>query len=59
MATLVTMVAIYSVLITLDGYVLAPLLVSEAVDLHPVAVLVAILFFGGMIMLLLPLELLS
>jgi putative permease len=32
----------------LDGYVLAPLLFSEVVDLHPVAIIIAILFFGGL-----------
>jgi putative permease len=31
----------------LDGYVLVPLLFSEAVNLHPVAIIVAILLFGG------------
>lgn len=41
-------IVIYGVLITLDGYVLAPLLVSEAVNLHPIAVIIAILFFGGL-----------
>ena len=30
-----------------DGIVLVPLLFSEAVSLHPVAIIVAILFFGG------------
>ena len=31
----------------LDGVVLVPLLFSEVVNLHPVAIMVAILFFGG------------
>ena len=31
----------------LDGNVLVPLLFSEAVNLHPVAIILAILFFGG------------
>lgn len=31
----------------LDGYVVVPLLFSEAVDLHPVLIIVAVLFFGG------------
>ena len=31
----------------LDGNLLAPLLFSEVVNLHPVAIIVAILFFGG------------
>jgi putative permease len=31
----------------LDGNVLVPLLFSEAVNLHPIAIIVAVLFFGG------------
>ena len=31
----------------LDGNVLVPLLFSEAVNLHPVAIIIAVLFFGG------------
>lgn len=38
----------YAVIQTLDGVLLVPLLFSEAVDLHPVAIIVAILFFGGL-----------
>ncbi len=38
----------YSVIQTLDGVVLVPLLFSEAVNLHPIAIIVAILFFGGL-----------
>lgn len=37
----------YLVIQVLDGNVLVPLLFSEAVNLHPVAILIAILFFGG------------
>ena len=40
-------VAAYTVVQTLDGNVLVPLLFSEAVNLHPVAIIVAVLFFGG------------
>lgn len=40
--------AAYAVIQILDGNLLAPLLFSEAVDLHPVAIIVAILFFGGL-----------
>ncbi len=36
----------YTVLQLLDGYVLVPLLFSQIVKLHPVAVVVAILFFA-------------
>jgi putative permease len=32
----------------LDGNVLVPLLFSEVVNLHPVAIIVAILVFGGL-----------
>ncbi|MBS3955394.1 MAG: AI-2E family transporter [Methylomicrobium sp.] len=38
----------YSVIQALDGVVLVPLLFSEAVNLHPIAIIVAILFFGGL-----------
>lgn len=37
----------YSIIQAIDGVVLVPLLFSEAVNLHPVAIIVAILFFGG------------
>jgi len=40
-------VVAYLIIQALDGNLLAPLLFSEAVDLHPVAIIVAILFFGG------------
>ena len=41
-------VAAYGIIQALDGNVLAPLLFSEAVNLHPVAIIVAILVFGGL-----------
>ncbi|RJS92677.1 AI-2E family transporter [Salinisphaera sp. Q1T1-3] len=44
--TLTVLVA-YTVLQMLDGNVLVPILFSEAVDLHPVAIITAVLFFGG------------
>jgi putative permease len=37
----------YLLIQALDGNVLVPLLFSEVVDLHPVAIIVAILIFGG------------
>ncbi|MGR8935176.1 MAG: AI-2E family transporter [Gammaproteobacteria bacterium] len=37
----------YAIIQTIDGVVLVPLLFSEAVNLHPIAIIVAILFFGG------------
>ncbi len=41
------MFAVYMIIQILDGNVLVPLLFSEAVNLHPVAIIVAVLFFGG------------
>lgn len=41
-------VAAYGVIQALDGNLLAPLLLSEVVNLHPVAIIVAILIFGGL-----------
>ena len=38
----------YGVIQALDGNVLVPWLFSEAVNLHPVAIIVAILIFGGL-----------
>ncbi len=38
----------YLIIQALDGNLLAPLLFSEVVDLHPVAIIVAILIFGGL-----------
>ena len=32
----------------LDGNILVPLLFSEVVNLHPVAIILSILFFGGL-----------
>jgi len=42
-----TVVIVYFVIQALDGNVLVPLLFSEAVNLHPVAIILAVLFFGG------------
>ncbi len=41
------LVAVFATIITLDANVLVPLLFSEAVSLHPVAIIAAVLFFGG------------
>ncbi|MEM7292945.1 MAG: AI-2E family transporter [Pseudomonadota bacterium] len=38
----------YLVIQILDGNLLVPLLFSEVVNLHPVAIVVAVLFFGGL-----------
>lgn len=37
----------YAIIQALDGNVLVPILFSEAVDLHPVAIIIAVLAFGG------------
>ncbi|MCH4564217.1 MULTISPECIES: AI-2E family transporter [Halomonas] len=37
----------YGVIQALDGNVLSPILFSEAVNIHPVSIILAILFFGG------------
>ena len=39
---------IYALIQALDGNVLVPLLFSEAVNLHPVAIITAVLVFGGL-----------
>ena len=42
------LMAAYAVVQALDGNVLVPLLFSEAVNLHPVAIILAVLAFGGL-----------
>jgi len=39
---------VYGIIQAIDGNVLVPLLFSEAVNLHPVAIIIAIIFFGGL-----------
>jgi len=39
---------VYGIIQAIDGNLLVPLLFSEAVNLHPVAIIIAIIFFGGM-----------
>ncbi|MBE0506496.1 MAG: AI-2E family transporter [Marinospirillum sp.] len=41
-------IGVYAVIQALDGNVLVPLLFSEAVNLHPVSIILAVLFFGGL-----------
>ncbi|MFC3032395.1 AI-2E family transporter [Pseudoalteromonas fenneropenaei] len=43
-----TVIIVYGIIQALDGNVLVPLLFSEAVDLNPVFIIVAVLFFGGL-----------
>ncbi|HAL41635.1 MAG TPA: AI-2E family transporter [Gammaproteobacteria bacterium] len=40
--------AAYGLIQFLDGNVLVPLLFSEAVDLHPITIIISVLAFGGM-----------
>ncbi|VVM63279.1 hypothetical protein PS862_02955 [Pseudomonas fluorescens] len=42
------LMAVYGIIQVLDGNVLVPLLFSEAVNLHPVAIICAVLLFGGL-----------
>lgn len=42
------LVGAYLIIQALDGNLLVPLLFSEVVNLHPVAIIVAVLFFGGL-----------
>jgi putative permease len=37
----------YLIFQILDGNILVPILFSEAVNLHPIAIIAAVLFFGG------------
>jgi putative permease len=45
--TLFYCLLVYGVIQALDGNVLVPLLFSEVVNLHPVAIIIAVLGFGG------------
>lgn len=38
----------YSIIQALDGNALVPILFSEAVSLHPIYIIIAVLFFGGL-----------
>ena len=42
------MIIAYAIIQALDGNLLVPLLFSEVVNLHPVAIILAILVFGGL-----------
>ena len=39
----------YAIVQALDGNVLVPLLFSEVVNLHPIAIITAVLVFGGLV----------
>ncbi len=45
---LAILAVVYLLIQALDGNVLVPVLFSEAVKLHPVAIIVSILVFGGL-----------
>ncbi|MFO1372345.1 MAG: AI-2E family transporter [Candidatus Competibacteraceae bacterium] len=42
------LIGVYLVIQGLDGNILVPLLFSEVVDLHPIAIIAAVLVFGGL-----------
>ena len=42
------LMVVYGVIQALDGNVLVPLLFSEVVNLHPIAIIVSVLLFGGL-----------
>jgi putative permease len=42
------LIIVYGVIQALDGNVLVPLLFSEAVNLHPIAIILGVLVFGGL-----------
>jgi putative permease len=44
----IVLMVVYGVIQALDGNLLVPLLFSEVVNLHPVAIIVSVLFFGGL-----------
>ena len=44
----ISVIIAYLIIQALDGNLLAPLLLSEVVDLHPVAIIAAVLVFGGL-----------
>ena len=39
---------VYGIIQALDGNILVPLLFSEVVNLHPIAIIVSVLVFGGL-----------
>lgn len=47
-ASFIYLILAYTIIQVLDGNVLVPLLFSEAVNLHPVAIILAVLVFGGL-----------
>lgn len=46
--TFIWIMVVYAVIQALDGNLLVPLLFSDVVNLHPIAIIAAVLFFGGL-----------
>lgn len=46
--TFLWVVLVYTVIQLLDGNVIVPLIFSEAVNIHPLAIIIAVLIFGGL-----------
>lgn len=44
----IVLMIVYGIIQALDGNLLVPLLFSEVVNLHPIAIIVSVLFFGGL-----------
>ena len=44
----ILLICLYGIIQIIDGNVLVPLLFGEAVNLHPVAIIMSILIFGGL-----------
>lgn len=44
----IQLIIIYLVIQFLDGYVLAPYIFSEAINIHPLIIIIAIMLFGGL-----------
>jgi putative permease len=47
-AKMVSIAIAYAVLHALDGNIIAPLLLAKVVKIHPIAIIIAILIFGGL-----------
>lgn len=46
-APLAYLLIAYAVIITVDGNILVPVLFSEAMDVHPIVIILSVLIFGG------------
>ncbi len=46
--TFYTLMIAFTIIQIIDGNILVPLLFSEAVNIHPLAIIIAVLFFGGL-----------